>query len=656
MFEFVRSHRSWMMLFILVLILPSFVFFGIQGYNSYVDKDGALATVDGVPITQQEYDAALRDRIERLRQGLGANFDPKLLETPEARAAVLDQLVLDRALASEASKSNIVVTVDRLREFIANIPAFQQDGKFSYDRYKAFLASRGQSEAAFEQSLRNDLRKQALVQAVVESAMMPKQVLDHVERVLLEQREVRELRFPAEQFASKVSVTDAQISEYYQANRAQFEVPENVRVEYVVLSPETISGNVTVTEEAAKNYYEQNKARYGTEEQRRASHILITAEGSDKAAARKKAEEVLAKLKAAPNDFAKLARENSKDPGSAAQGGDLGFFSRGMMVKPFEEAVYRLNNGEISDIVETDFGFHIIRVTEIKPAQVKPFAEVRAEIERELKNQQAQKNFTEAADQFTNLVYEQADSLQPAAQKLNLKVLSADNLTRSGMQPYLGPRLVEAIFGEDSLKNRRNTQAIEVAPSTLVSARVLEYRPAAVQPLEKVTGQIRQLLERREAVRLAREAGEQRLAALRTEPSDAGFSAPKVVSRRQPQDLPADALNEVLRIPADKLPQFIGTEVGTDFRSASNAGYVIVKVISSKPAEAIPPAQRDAQARAITQQAAAAAEFTYAEGLKARHNVKILRADLQRKTEEKPNVKSGAADAKSGDAKSGNSK
>ena len=307
MLDFVRSHRSWMMLFILVLILPSFVFFGIQGYNNYVDKDGALATVDGSPITQQEYDVALRDRVERLRQGLGASFDPKLLETPEARAAVLDQLVLDRALANEATKSNVAVPVDRLREFIANVPAFQQDGKFSYDRYKAFLASRGQSEAAFEQSLRNDLRKQTFLQALVESAITPKQVIERIERVLLEQREVRELRFPAEQYAAKASVTDAQITEYYQANRAQFEVPESVRVEYLVLSPETIGGNVTVTEESAKNYYDQNKARYGTEEQRRASHILITPEGSDKAAARKKAEEILAKVKAAPNDFSKLA-------------------------------------------------------------------------------------------------------------------------------------------------------------------------------------------------------------------------------------------------------------------------------------------------------------------------------------------------------------
>ena len=489
------------------------------------------------------------------------------------------------------------------------------------------------------------------MQAVVESAITPKQVIDRIERILLEQREVRELRFPAEQFASKVSITDAQVAEYYQANRTQFEIPESVRVEYVVLSPDTVAGNVKVAEEAVKSYYEQNKARYGTEEQRRASHILIAAEGSDKAGARKKAEEILAKVKANPNDFAKLARENSKDSGSAVQGGDLGFFGRGMMVKPFEETAFRLKAGEISDVVETDFGFHIIRVTEIKPAQAKPFADVRADIERELKNQQAQKNFTEAADQFTNLVYEQADSLQPAVQKLNLKLLSADNLTRRGLLPHLGPRVVEAIFAEDSLKNRRNTQAIEVATNTLVSARVLEHRPASVQPLEKVASEIRQLLERREAVRLAREAGEQRLAELRKEPSDAGFSAPKVVSRRQPQDMPPDALTEVLRIPADKLPQFVGTEIGTDFRSASGAGYVIVKVTASKPGEPIPPAQRDAQARAINQQAAAAAEYTYAEGLKARHNAKILRADLQRKTEEKAAAKSPTADVKSSPSK-----
>ncbi|MGH6609290.1 MAG: SurA N-terminal domain-containing protein, partial [Burkholderiaceae bacterium] len=627
-------HRRWLMLFILLLIVPSFVFFGIQGYSSFVEQENALATVDGAPIKQQEYDAAMRDRVDRLRQQLGPSFDPKLLETSEARAAIMEQLVLDRALTNEANKANVVVGTDRLREFISSIPAFQEDGKFNYDRYKAFVASRGQTEASFEQSLRNDLRKQFFVEAVTESAIVPKQVTDRIEQILLQQREIRELRFPAEQFASKASVTDAQIAEYYQNNRSQFEVPESVRIEYLVLSPESMAGNINVSEEAVKNFYEQNKARYGTEEQRRASHILTTAEGSDKAAARKKAEAILAKVKANPKEFAALARENSKDPGSAAQGGDLGFFGRGMMVKPFEETAYRLKEGEISDIVETDFGFHIIRVTEIKPAQAKPLAEVRADIERELKSQQAQKNFTEAADQFTNLVYEQADSLQPAAAKLNLKILTADNVTRQGLQPHITSRVVEAIFSDDAIKNKRNTQALEAAGNTLVSARVVEHRPASVQPLEKVSAQIKQLLERREALQLARKSGEERLAELRKQPSDAGFSAPKWVSRRQPQDLPPEVLTEVLRTSADKLPQYVGSETTADFRGGVTPGYVIVHVMSAKPGEALPPVQREAQVRAITQQAAAAAELAYAEGLKARHDVQILRPEFQRKAPE----------------------
>ena len=196
---------------------------------------------------------------------------------------------------------------------------------------------------------------------------------------------------------------------------------------------------------------------------------------------------MLAQVRARPADFERLAREHSKDPGSAAQGGDLGFFGKGMMVKPFEEAAMRLKPGEVSDVVETEFGFHIIKVTEVKPAEVKPFEQVRADIERDLKAERAQKEFAKAADQFTNLVYEQADSLQPAADALKLKVQRVDALTRRGLPPHLNARVVEALFADDSLKNRRNTQAIEVATNTLVSARIVEHKPAAVKPLDEVS-------------------------------------------------------------------------------------------------------------------------------------------------------------------------
>lgn len=625
MFESVRTHRRWMMLFMLVLIFPSFVFFGIQGYNSFIGGENALASVDGSPITQQEFDQAQRDRIERLRQTFGPDFDPKLLETQEARASILDGIVMNRALTNEVNKANIVVTTDRLREVLATVPAFQEDGKFSYDKYKAYVASQGLTEPVFEQRVREDLRKQALLQAVVESAMVPKTVAERLDGMLREQREVRELRFTAEQFLPKVKVTDEQVAAFYEQNRSLFETPESAKVEFIVLSPETIAGAGAVPEAELRAYYEQNQARYGTGEQRRASHILITAEGGDKAGARKKADQLVAQVKAKPGDFEKLARENSKDPGSAAQGGDLGFFGKGMMVKPFEDAVFGMKAGDISDVVESDFGFHIIKVTEVKPAAVKPFDEVRGEIERDLKTQQAQKEFAKAADQFTNLVYEQADSLQPAADALKLKIQQVDALTRRGLAPYISSRVVDALFSEESLKSKRNTQAIEVATNTLVSARIVEHKPAAVRPLDEVKAQVRQLVERREAVRLAREAGEARLAELRKQPSDAGFAPARLVSRSNPQGLPPNALNAIMRAPADKLPVFVGVEV-------DSAGYLVAQIVARKAGDAETAEQREARNRVLAQQAAAADEIVYAEGLKARHNVKILKAEFRKPT------------------------
>lgn len=623
MFESVRQHRRWMMLFILVLIFPSFVFFGIQGYNSFIGGEDALAKVDGSPITQQEFDQAQRDRIERLRQQFGPDFDPRLLETQEARASILDGLVLNRALANEARKSGIVITTDRLREIIASVPGFQEDGKFSYDKYKAYVASQGLTEPMFEQRVREDLRKQALLQAVVESATVPKTVATRLDTMLREQREVRELRFTVEQFQPKVKVTDEQVAQFYEKNRALFETPESARIEYLVLSPEMIAGAAAVPEAEVKAYYEQNKARYGTDEQRRASHILITAEGSDKAAARTKAEQLLGQVKARPGDFEKLARENSKDPGSAAQGGDLGFFGKGMMVKPFDEAVFKLKPAEISEIVESDFGFHIIKLTEVKPAEVKPFEQVRGDIERDLKTQQAQKEFAKAADQFTNLVYEQADSLQPAADALKLKVQNVDALTRRGLAPFINPRVVDALFSEESLKSKKNTQAIEVGTNTMVSARIVDYKPAAVKPLDEVKGQVRQLVERREAMRLAKEAGEAKLAELRKQPNDAGFSPARKISRSQPEGLPPSAVNEIMRAPAEKLPAYVGTEI-------ENTGYLVAQIVSAKVGDTGSAEQRTAQDRVLAQQAAAADEIAYAEGLKARHNVRILKPEFEK--------------------------
>ena len=398
-----------------------------------------------------------------------------------------------------------------------------------------------------------------------------------------------------------------------------------------------------VAEADVKAYYEQNKGRYGVEEQRRASHILITPEGGDKAAARKKAEAALAALKANPGDFAKIAKEQSKDPGSAAQGGDLGFFGKGMMVKPFEDVAFSLKQGETSEIVETDFGFHIIRVTEIKPAQVKPLAEVRAEIETELRTQQAQKRFAEAAEQFTNLIYEQADSLQPAADKLGLKIATQDDVTRAGI-----PAAAEAAADlHAARRSRRCSRRLpsrtgatrrrsRSAPNTLVSARVVEHRPAAVRPLDEVKALIRQRLEQQEAAKLARSAGEARLAELLKQPSDAGFSPPITVSRRAPQGMPPDA--------AQRDPANAGRQAA-DLRRRGSRRHGLPDCAGAsrrRKAQLRQPAQRDAERRALLRQAAAADEARLRRGAAQPAQREGNRPELRRDAR-KPAAAEGAA-------------
>jgi peptidyl-prolyl cis-trans isomerase D len=633
MFDSIRSHRRWLMLFLLLLVFPSFVVTGIYGYNQFMGRENAVARVDGQPISQAELDAAHREQMDRLRAMFGDQFDARMFDTPQARAATLENLLAERALQSEAQREHVFISEQRLRELIASEQAFQQDGKFSYDRYKQLLAAQGLTELAFEQRVQRDLARQTLLQAVAASAVVPKTVTEQVRRLADEQREVRELRFDPKEFRSKVAVDDAQIKAYYAGNQREFQSPESVKAEYVVLTLDDVASQVpAVTEADARAYYEQNKSRFGQDEQRRASHILLTVgEGGtakDKQGARKKAEELLSRLRANPGEFDKLARENSKDPGSAASGGDLGWFGRGMMVKPFEDAVFALKEGQTSDVVESEFGFHIIRLTGVRGAQVKPFEDVRAQIEADLKREAAGRRFAEVAEQFTNAVYEQPDSLKPVADKLKLTVQTIDTLTRAGIPArpnapqIFTPRVIEALFSAESLEKKRNTEAIEVASNTLVSARVVEHRPAAVRPLAEVSALIKAQLEQKEAARLAREAGEQKLATLQKGASDAGFGAPRTITRAQPQGLPAAAIAAVMRTPADKLPAFVGAEL-------DGGTYGVFQVLSAKVPEKSDPAQVEAQARALAQAFGAADDAAYVAALRAKHNAQVVRADLK---------------------------
>ncbi len=629
MFDSIRSHRRWLMFFLVLLVFPSFVATGIYGYNRFMSNEMAVANIAGEAITPQQFEVAHRERLQQIRQALGDSFDPAVFDTPAAREASLGAMLGERALRQEASAGHIYVGEARLRQVIASVPAFQEDGKFSYERYKTLLAAQGLNEAAFEQRLREDLARQTLLEGVARSAIVPAAVGQRLAELVQEERTIREKRFRPEDFVAQVSITDDAVKAYYEANRSQFETTESIDVELLALTLDDIARQVSVQPAELQAYYEQNKASFSEPEQRRASHILLTVGDSgsakDKEGARKLAEELLARLKAKPDDFAKLAQEYSKDPGSAAQGGDLGFFGRGMMVRPFEEAAFSLKPDETSGIVESEFGLHIIRVTETKGGAVVPFEQVKGRIEATYRQQQAQKKFAEAAEQFTNTVYEQADSLQPAAQKLGLQIQTVRGVTRSGLPKgapaaaLLPPAAVQALFADDALNKKRNIAAVEVGASTLVSARVAEHRPARLRPLEEVSAQVRDRLVREQATKLARDAATAAAEALRKVPSDAGFSPPRKVSRGQAEGLSQEAVKQVMRVPADKLPAFVVAEL-----SAGAQG--LFWVLDTK----MPP-QADAQAlaqlqRGVEQQVAAADDQAYVAELKRKFKAEIIDA------------------------------
>jgi peptidyl-prolyl cis-trans isomerase D len=617
------------MIFLTLLVFPSFVATGIYGYNRFMSAEEAVAKIGGEVISPQQFEVAHRERLDQVRQAVGENFDPALFDTPAAREASLNSMLGDRALRREAMDSHVMIGADRLRQVIASVPAFQEDGKFSYSRYKTVLGAQGMSEAMFEQRVREDLARQTLLDGVARSAIVPSALSERLAALVQETRTVRERRFRPEDFVARVNVGDDAIKGYYEANRAQFETKESIDVQLLALTLDDVARQISVPPAELQSYYEQNKASFTEPEQRRASHILLTVgEGGsakDKDGARKLAQELLARIKARPDDFAKLAQEYSKDPGSAAKGGDLGFFGRGMMVKPFEEAAFGLKPGDTSDIVESDFGLHLIRVTEIKGGAVAPFEQVKGKIEATFRQQQAQKKFAEAAEQFTNIVYEQSDSLQPAADKLGLKIQTIANVTRDGVPrgapgaALLPAAAVQALFADDALGKKRNIAAVEAGGGTLVSARVVEHRPARLRPLEEVSPQIRERLVREQAARLAREAAAAAAEALRKTPAEAGFSPPRTVSRGQAEGLGPDALREVMRVPAGNLPAFVVAD------SPMGAQSVFWVLDSRQPEKSDPQALSQVR-RGVEQQQAAADDQAYVAELKRKYKAQVVDA------------------------------
>lgn len=585
MFEFVRKHTRLLQFVLVLLIFPSFVFFGIQGYSGFTDAgNDTVAKVAGNKITRAELDAAHRDQIERVRRQM-PGLDVKLFDTPEMRQQTLDALVRERVMLVTADKLNLTTTNERLQRELMAVPQLaalkRPDGSFDAQAYRALLQAQGMTPEGFEARVRQDTTLRQVLLGIGGTVFAPATSADAAMDALLQQREVQVQRFETKSYLAQVNPSETELEAYYKnpANAAQFQAPEQATVEYAVLDLDALKKGISITEDDLRKYYAENEKRYSTPEERRASHILVKADKDAPAAerekARAKADRLLAEVKKSPASFADLARKNSDDPGSAERGGDLEFFARGAMVKPFEDAAFGLKQGEISGVVESDFGYHIIQVTGARGGEKRSFEAVRAEIADEVGKQLAQRKYSEAALEFTNLVYEQSDSLKPAADKFKLEIRNVKNVRRTPGPETAGPlanaKFLEALFGTDALRNKRNTEAVEIGASQMVSGRVLEYSPAHQRPFAEVKATVRDKVAAEQATALARKEGEARLAQLRAAPDSALAGPTLTLSRAQTREQPRAVVDAVLRAPAAKLPSFFGVDVPGE-------GYAVVKL------------------------------------------------------------------------------
>lgn len=629
MFESIRNHKKYLMGFLMILIIPSFVLFGIEGYTRFTERSETVATVDGQDITRADWDRVHQQEVQRRQQEM-PGVDVKLFDTEQARYATLERMVRERVVALATENMHLYTSDQKLarelqsNELIASLR--KPDGTIDVETYRQLLARQGLSPEMYEAQVRAEISRQQVLGGVVGSAFSPAGVADVALDAFFQRRQARVRYFSAADYVSKVQPDDAAIEAFYKNNTHLFQSPEQVDVEYVVLDRASLAKDVVLNEEELRRYYDENAARLAGPEERRARHILLTfpngASQEEKDKVREKAQGLLDKLRQNPASFPELAKAESQDPGSAANGGDLDFFGRGAMVKPFEDAVFSLGKGQISDLVETEFGYHIIEVTDIRAPKPRSFEDMRASLEEELKRQQAQKLYSERAETFSNLVYEQSDTFKPVADELKLSVQTFKGLTRDGAGadvPVLNDaRLLEAVFASDALTRKQNIEAVDIGGNQLVSARVLEHRPARTRPLEEVRDDVRTRLVAQRATEMAQEEGAAQLEALRKGDGDEkSMDSSLTVSRDQPNGLPREVLDAVLSADPKQLPVWQGVKIG-------DQGYAVVKVEQVLPRAPREDAAKRSEVDQYNQWWASAEALAYYEWLKNRYKVKIL--------------------------------
>lgn len=628
MLDAIRKHtQGWLAKAILAIITIPFALFGIDSYLNQAGGNVAVATVAGEKISVQEFSNSIENVRNRL-QSEGQKVDAAMLDSPELKKSVLDGLITRRLVNKEVENAHFRISDDQLNQHILSMPEFQENGKFSEDLYQKTLQQNKLTAAKFESSIRSDMVTQQARDGMAKLAFAPQAVAEKALQFAFQQREVSTVDVKASDFISQVKVTPEQVKQYYEQHKDKFKVPEQVKLEFALLSAASLMGQVNVSDQEVKEFYDANAAKFQGDEQRQASHILIGFSGQDKESAKAKAMDILAQVKKNPKNFEELAIKYSQDTGSATKGGDLGSFGRGAMVKPFEDAVFGMKVNQISDLVESEFGYHIIKLNGVT-GQATSFDQMKPQIKAELIFQKAQAKYAELSEDFSNMVYEQSASLEPVAKKFNLQLQTTPLMSRAdGAKFFKNDKLMALAFSEEVLKEKRNSEAVEVSPNNLVSVRVVEYKPEAPRSFEEVKAAIEAVLKLEQAVKMATEKGEATLAKLKAGETkeELEWIPSVIVDRKNAQGLTNSVMNQVFKINAEKLPAYAGF-------MDENKSYVIVKVlgVSSQLGD-----DEDAKKTALEEyQAALASEYVsaYAASLRAKEDIKVNTSVLFSKSE-----------------------
>ena len=620
MFDFVRSHNRVLQVVLGIIIIPTFGFVGLQSYLQSNEESVAVASVDGRDITRADWQQQRRTDIDTIRTR-NPQIDLKLLDTPEAQRQSLDSLVRERVLRAAVQHDGLTASEERVLSEYKNNPQYDQLRAMTKEQRNAFLAARGMSGDLLLQNIGIELTRGQALRGVADSAFVPATSDKAAFDALFDTREIQWQRFDVKDYAATIQPTDAQVEAYYKAHTAAFFAPEQAKIEYLVLDAPALQAQVKADPTLVQEYYKNNAQRYTTPEERRASHILINvapnATPADIDKAKAQADGVLAEVRKNPAAFADIAKAKSQDSGSAAQGGDLDFMTKGAIPGAFSDTLFAMKDGDISNVVRSDAGFHIIKLTGVRGGAVKTFDEVKPQIEDLLKTQEAQKLYTSDVEKFTNAVFEQSDSLDPAAKAFQLTKQTATVMRQpaaGATGPLASPKLLEAVFASDSIKSKHNTEAVETATGQRVAAHVVEYSPQHTRPLAEVHDLVVEAVRADMAAAAAKKDGEARVAAAQ---KDATLALPlaATVSRFLPsRDVPREVAEAAQKASLAKGPVALGLAL-------PGGGYAALRVLKSTPHVPTPAEAEQAKNAVLNASQDAEAQAVY-DSLKARYKVK----------------------------------